>query len=39
MNYILMNPVRAGLVQSWREYPYWGSTIYRREDLLAGVKY
>ena len=28
IRYILGNPVRAGLVSSWRDYPYKGSTVY-----------
>ncbi|HYE72129.1 MAG TPA: transposase [Blastocatellia bacterium] len=38
LNYILLNPVRAGLAASWRDYPYWGSTIYSREQLIQGVR-
>lgn len=39
LNYILMNPIRAGLAVSWKEYPYWGSTLYSKDDLLMGAKY
>jgi putative transposase len=39
LNYILMNPVRAGLAESWRSYPYWGSTVYSKDQLLMGAKY
>lgn len=28
IKYILNNPVRAGLVEYWKQYPYKGSTIY-----------
>ena len=28
VRYILENPVRKGLVGSWKEYPYKGSTVY-----------
>lgn len=31
--YILNNPVRAGLVEDWRKYPYRGSTIYDLNTL------
>lgn len=31
--YILNNPVRAGLVEHWWEYPYIGSTVYSLGDL------
>jgi REP element-mobilizing transposase RayT len=39
MNYHLMNPVRAGLTESWKNYPYWGSTVYSKNALLMGVKF
>jgi putative transposase len=39
MNYVLMNPVRAGHVDSWKDYPYWGSTVYDKAALLMGVKF
>jgi REP element-mobilizing transposase RayT len=35
--YMLHNPVRAGLVSDLREYPYWGSQVYTRDELLAFV--
>ncbi len=28
INYILNNPVRAGIVDDWKRYPYRGSTLY-----------
>jgi putative transposase len=28
IEYVLYNPVRKGLVENWKEYPYKGSTIY-----------
>ncbi len=28
VTYILENPIRAGLVNDWKEYPFKGSTIY-----------
>jgi REP element-mobilizing transposase RayT len=28
VRYILANPIRAGLVTDWRQYPYRGSTIF-----------
>ncbi len=31
--YILENPVRAGLVKHWKEYPYKGSTVYNLDEL------
>lgn len=36
VHYILNNPVRAGLVKRWEEYPYLGSTVYTREELSGG---
>ena len=35
VKYALENPVRAGLVESVREYPFLGSPIYSREELIA----
>jgi REP element-mobilizing transposase RayT len=32
--YIVANPVRAGIVSSPGEYPYWGSQIYTRDEVL-----
>ena len=32
--YVLMNPVRAGLVRRASEYEFGGSTMYKLEDLL-----
>jgi REP element-mobilizing transposase RayT len=34
VRYVLENPVRAGLVGSPREFPYLGSLVYGREELL-----
>ena len=31
--YVLINPVRAGLVNDWRDYPLVGSAVWRLEDL------
>ncbi|MEB2355563.1 MAG: hypothetical protein OZ915_10335, partial [Ignavibacteriales bacterium] len=28
LKYILNNPVRAGMVNYWKKYPYIGSTVY-----------
>jgi putative transposase len=35
--YIVANPVRAGLVESPRDYPYLGSDVYSMEALLDGL--
>ncbi len=39
VEYVIGNPVRAHLVTTPAEYPYWGSQVYSREevlDLVAG---
>jgi putative transposase len=35
--YIIANPVRKHLVEQPLDYPYWGSSIYSREDLLRSI--
>ena len=35
--YIIMNPVRAGLVVSPTDYPFWDSETHSREQLLEFV--
>ncbi len=37
MRYIVMNPVRAGIVRDPRDYEFWGSELYEREELLEYV--
>lgn len=37
VRYILDNPVRKGLVSSWREYPFKGSIGCKMEDALDGI--
>jgi REP element-mobilizing transposase RayT len=32
VRYILNNPVRKGLVGSWKEYPFKGSTVHRLDE-------
>ncbi len=32
--YIILNPVRAGLVDTPTEYPHWGSGIWTRSEVL-----
>ena len=32
LKYILNNPVRAGIVEYWKQYPYKGSTIYNLDE-------
>jgi REP element-mobilizing transposase RayT len=36
VRYIFNNPVRAGIVVHWEDYPYLGSTIFTGEDLKGG---
>jgi putative transposase len=33
IRYILENPIRAGLARSFQEYPFWGSQLYKAEEL------
>lgn len=37
MRYIIMNPVRAGIVRDARDYEYWGSQAFGREELMEYV--
>lgn len=37
VKYTLANPVRAGLASTPSEYPFWGSAVYSREELLDYV--
>lgn len=37
IKYILDNPVRKGLVSSWKEYPYKGSIGCKMQDILYGI--
>ena len=36
--YTIANPVRAGLVRSPADYPFWGSFLYTREVLLEYIQ-
>ena len=36
--YTIANPVRAGIVQSPADYPFWGSFVYTREALLEYIE-
>ena len=38
MAYLLANPLRAGLVRDVREYPFWGSGVWDRDQLLGAVQ-
>ena len=35
--YIINNPVRADLVQAPVDYPFWGSLVYSREEVLEFI--
>ena len=37
IKYIIENPVRAGIVSDAREYPFWGSQVYSREELMEFI--
>ncbi len=37
ITYVVMNPVRAGLVQSVQEYRFWGSSLYDRREIVEFV--
>ena len=34
VRYVVQNPIRAGLVESPSDYPFWGSSQWSREELL-----
>jgi putative transposase len=36
--YLLANPLRAKLVEDLRQYPFWGSGVWGREQLLDAVQ-
>ena len=36
--YTIANPVRAGLVRAPADYPFWGSFLYTREQLLEYIQ-
>ena len=38
MSYIIGNPVRAGLVRTPEEYPYWGSQVHSRREILDFIE-
>ena len=37
IRYIVSNPIRAGLVQAPHGYPFWGSQVYSREEILEAI--
>jgi putative transposase len=38
IRYIVDNPVRAGMVKSPEQYPFWGSQTYTRETILEYIR-
>jgi REP-associated tyrosine transposase len=36
--YLLGNPLRAGLVTDIGQYPFWGSGVWRRDELIEAVQ-
>ena len=36
--YLLGNPIRAGLVTHIGEYPFWGSAVWSRDELIEAVQ-
>jgi putative transposase len=38
IRYVINNPVRAGLVETPADYPYWGSQAYSREQILEFIQ-
>ncbi len=37
--YLLANPLRAGLVRDVRQYPFWGSGVWERDQLVDAVQH
>jgi putative transposase len=37
--YLLSNPLRAGLVSDLSRYPFWGSGVWERDQLLEAVQH
>ena len=37
IGYVINNPIRAGLARSAEDYPYWGSGVYSRDELLEFI--
>jgi putative transposase len=35
--YVITNPLRSHLVENLLDYPFWGSGLYSREELLAHI--
>jgi len=37
IEYLIANPVRAGLVTDVVDYPFWGSGVWTREELIEAI--
>jgi REP element-mobilizing transposase RayT len=38
IRYMVLNPVKAGLVQDPADYPFWGTADWTREEVLRDVR-
>ena len=38
IRYIVNNPIRAGLVERPGDYPFWGSAVYTRDEILQSFQ-
>jgi putative transposase len=38
IRYMVMNPVRAGLVKDPTDYPYWGTSDWSREEVIEDLR-
>jgi putative transposase len=38
MAYLLGNPIRAGLVTDFCDYPFWGSGVWSRDEMIGSVQ-
>ena len=36
--YLVANPIRAGLVEKVDDYPFWGSSVYTRAEIIEFVE-
>jgi REP element-mobilizing transposase RayT len=37
IEYVLENPVKAGLVHCWRDWPYWAEPLYKKMGWKEGT--
>ena len=38
IRYVIENPIRAAIVEDVRHFPFWGSCIYSRDELLQSLE-